>query len=51
MMRQRAQQFLMGDPDEQSARMADAMTRMQQMPVEEAPVEGDIPQEEVIEEV
>jgi len=28
-MQQRAQQFLMGDPDEQSSMMADAMTRLQ----------------------
>jgi hypothetical protein len=36
MMRQRAQQFLMGDPDEQSSMMADAMgqLQMQQMPEE-----------------
>ena len=30
MMQQRAQQFLMGDPDEQSSMMADAMTQVQQ---------------------
>jgi hypothetical protein len=36
MMQQRAQQFLMGDPDEQSSMMADAMMQMQgqQMPME-----------------
>lgn len=36
MMEQRAQQFLMGDPDEQSSMMADAMMQMQgqQMPIE-----------------
>lgn len=35
-MQQRAQQFLMGDPDEQSSMMADAMTRLQgqRLPVE-----------------
>lgn len=50
LQRQRVQQFLMGDPDEQSARMADAVMRMQQQPMEEEmPVEEEIPQEEVIE--
>ena len=45
-MQQRAQQFLMGDPDEQSSMMADAQTQMmmqdigQQMPAEE-PIEGE----------
>lgn len=49
LMQQRAQQFLMGDPDEQSSMMADAMMQMQiqgqQMPMgaeqelEEVPVE------------
>ena len=29
LMQQRAQQFLMGDPDEQSSMMADAMRQMQ----------------------
>ena len=33
-MQQRAQQFLMGDPDEQSSMMADAMMQMQQQPIE-----------------
>ena len=33
MMQQRAQQFLMGDPDEQSSMMADAMTQVQQQPM------------------
>ena len=35
-MQQRAQQFLMGDPDEQSSMMADAMMQqqMQQMPIQ-----------------
>ena len=37
-MQQRAQQFLMGDPEEQSSMMADAMLQMQgqEMPMEEA---------------
>ena len=37
MMQQRATQFLMGDPDEQSSMMADAMMQLQgqQMPVEQ----------------
>ena len=40
MMRQRAQQFLMGDPDEQSSMMSDAMLQMQGgMPEEELPEE------------
>ena len=41
-MQQRVQQFLMGDPDEQSSMMADAMMQMQgqQMPAtEEVPIE------------
>ena len=42
-MQQRAQQFLMGDPDEQSSMMADAMM---QQPMEEMPLEGE---EEVME--
>ena len=33
MMQQRAQQFLMGDPDEQSSMMADAMRQVQQQPM------------------
>ena len=42
MMQQRAQQFLMGDPDEQSSMIADAMLQMQAgMPVEEEPIEGE----------
>jgi hypothetical protein len=50
MMKQRAQQFLMGDPDEQSSMMADSMMRMpQQMPMEEEmPIEEEVPTEEVI---
>ena len=47
-MQQRAQQFLMGDPDEQSSMMADAM--MQGAPMEgEAPMEGDGGDEEAVE--
>jgi hypothetical protein len=38
-LQQQAQQFLMGDPDEQSSMMADAMMQ-QQMPAEE-PMEGE----------
>ena len=54
MMQQRASNFLMGDPDEQSSMMADAMWQMQgqEMPVEEPymeePLEEEVP--EVIEE-
>ena len=52
MMRQRAQQFLMEDPDGQSARMADAMTRMQQGGMEEeVPAEEEIAEAEVTEEM
>ena len=41
MMQQRANQFLMEDPDAQSSMMADAMMQMQQMPIEgEAEVEA-----------
>jgi hypothetical protein len=39
MMQQRAQQFLMGDPDEQASMMADAQMQMQQP--EEEPIEGE----------
>ena len=41
MMQQRAQQFLMGDPDEQSSMMADAMMRLQeqQYAQQQVPVE------------
>lgn len=47
MMRQRAQQFLMGDPDEQSSMMADAMMQLQMGGgYEDMPLEGE---EEVIE--
>ena len=38
MMQQRASQFLMGDPDEQSSMMADAMMQMQ---AQEMPIEGE----------
>lgn len=41
MMRQRAQQFLMGDPDEQSSMMADAMGQLQMQQMQEATVEED----------
>jgi hypothetical protein len=44
MMQQRAQQFLMGDPDEQASQMADA--QMELMQQGEQPIEGE---EEVIE--
>lgn len=47
LMMQRAQQFLMGDPDEQSFIMADAMMQTQGgMPMENMPLEGE---EEVME--
>ena len=39
MMQQRAQQFLMGDPDEQASMMADARMQMMQQP--EQPIEGE----------
>ena len=39
LMRQRAQQFIMGDPDEQSSMMADAQMALQQQMPEEVPVE------------
>ncbi len=47
MMRQRAQQFLMGDPDEQSSMMSDAMMQlqMQQMQPGEEAVEEEVPEE------
>ena len=49
MVKQRAQQFLMGDPDEQSSMMADAMMQSQmqgaEMPAEEVP-EEEVPDEE-----
>jgi hypothetical protein len=45
-MRQRAQQFLMGDPDEQSSMMADAMMQLQGGGYDDMPLEGE---EEVIE--
>lgn len=46
MMQQRVQQFLMGDPGEQSSMMAEAMMQQGGMPVEEMPLEGE---EEVME--
>ena len=39
LMQQRGKQFLMGDPDEQSSMMADAM--MQQEDYSEMPIEGE----------
>ena len=48
-MMQRAQQFLMGDPDEQADMMADA--RMQLMAEEEEPIEGEEEVEEAEEEL
>ena len=47
MMQQRAQQFIMGDPDEQSSMMADAQLQMMMEEEGEEPIEGE---EEVIEE-
>lgn len=47
MMQQRATQFLLGDPDEQSSMMADAM--MQSQPAA-TPAEGEVPAEEMPEE-
>lgn len=50
MMQQRASNFLMGDPDEQSSMMADAMRQMQgqEMPMEEPymeePLEEEVPE-------
>ena len=48
MMQQRAQQFLMGDPDEQASMMADAMQQPAEQPIEgEAEVieaEGNLPE-------
>ena len=43
LMQQRAQQFLMGDPDEQSSMMADAMS--QQMAGQEAQLDQQLPEE------
>lgn len=43
MMQQRAQQFLMGDPDEQADQMADAVMQMQGGG---APTEGEVPEGE-----
>jgi hypothetical protein len=51
LMRQRAQQFLMGDPDEQSSQVADAMTQMQmqeaQFVNQEAALDSQVPTENV----
>jgi hypothetical protein len=46
MMQQRAQQFLMGDPDEQASMMTEAQLEMMQQQMGEQPIEGE---EEVIE--
>lgn len=53
MMRQRAQQFLMGDPDEQSSMMADAQLRLmeQQYAQQEAELDEEVPTEEVDESI
>ena len=59
MMQQRATQFLMGDPDEQSSMMADAMMQMQggmpqedEMPEDDdgLPPEGIVMEDEEVEE-
>jgi hypothetical protein len=51
LMRQRAQQFLMGDPDEQSSQVADAMTQMQmqeaQLANQEVALDSQVPTENV----
>lgn len=41
LIRQRAQQFLMGDPDEQSSMMADAMMQLQGGGYDDMPLEGE----------
>ena len=43
MMQQRAQQYLMGDPDEQSSMMADAMVQqgVSGVPMDDMPIEGE----------
>ena len=50
-MQQRAQQFLMGDPDEQSDMMADAMSQLQmqeaQYAQQEAELDEQVPEEEI----
>ena len=46
LMQQRAQQFLMGDPDEQSSMMADAMMQMQAMGGEVMPQEAEFEAQE-----
>ncbi len=48
-MQQRAQQFLMGDPDEQAGMMADAQTQL--MAQQEQPIEGEEEVEEAEEEL
>jgi hypothetical protein len=45
MVRQRAQQFLMGDPDEQGSMMADAVMQTQQMAQQEAALDAEVPVE------
>jgi hypothetical protein len=46
MMQQRAQQFLMEDPEGQSQQMVDAMMRMQQFANQEAALDSQVAQEE-----
>jgi hypothetical protein len=48
LMQTRARQFLMGDPDEQSSMVADAMSQMQGEELEEVPEEEEIPVEEEV---
>ena len=47
LMQQRANQFLMGGPDEQSSMMADAVTKMQA----QSAAEEELPEEEIPEEI
>ena len=51
-MQQNAQQFIMGDPDEQADMMVDAMNQldMEAAEVEMAEAEEELPEEEYIEE-
>jgi hypothetical protein len=51
LMQQRANQFLLGDPDEQSSMMADAAAQLQQMPAEEeyAAMEAELDEEVPVE--
>ena len=44
-MQQRANQFLMGDPDEQSSMMSDAMMQLQMQEAEYADMEGELDEE------